>query len=603
MSNDNIGNGNINDNRNGAPVPPPGYYDGSKRPSGYTPKHADASSAGAYDSGAPDDGNRSTASGTGTGSYHGASNQRASSDYAESMASQNGAYASSGASQYSSAQPQYVQTDARQSRGYDAGQPQYGPYVNGDAGRYAYNQNTAERHGERVRGTTSGKQDNVHKKHRKVPVGGAVAIAVAVGLAGWLGGSALSGHLGIGTQPASISQSDSGTTSVDTSGLPNEDGDTNLANAVADSATKSVVSIYTYTKPSGRSADGQGSILEELLNQYYGGGNGSSSNGQGLNGGNGAQGNGSDSDGTDSNGASASLTGLGSGIILKSDGYILTNYHVVEGADALKVEVSGTEYDGKVVGYDEKSDIAVVKIDATDLPAISIADSSKLRVGDWTMAIGSPRGYEETVTTGIVSALGRSTAMQSAGGTTIYANLIQTDAAINEGNSGGALVNDKGELIGVNTLISSESGDSSGIGFAIPSNYAVNIATQIIDNGKVEHAKLGVTLEDSTNNKGAVVKSVEDGTSAASAGIKAGDVITEFDGEKIETATDLVYAVNGHLVGDTVEMKYERDGQESTANVTLGNDADTSGNDKQSSDDGSGDDLSGQLRQFRSGNK
>ena len=178
---------------------------------------------------------------------------------------------------------------------------------------------------------------------------------------------------------------------------------------------------------------------------------------------------------------------VGSGVVLDTEGHILTNNHVVDGYDQYVVTMDdGTTYEAEFVGNDASSDLAVIKLkdaDASKLTPIEIGDSSKLNVGEWVMAIGSPFGNEQSVSTGIVSALYRSTAMSSTSGNTIYANMIQTDAAINPGNSGGALVNDNGELVGINSLIESYSGSSSGVGFAIPVNYAKNIADQIIDGG------------------------------------------------------------------------------------------------------------------------
>ena len=327
--------------------------------------------------------------------------------------------------------------------------------------------------------------------------------------------------------------------------LVNQDNDTNLANEVAKKAVPSVVSIYTYTEQ--RS-------YADFFDLFTGR---SSSN----------QGSGDSIDGTEQ-----VLSGLGSGVIISDDGYILTNYHVVENSSSIKVEIGDDEYTGTVVGNDPTSDIAVVKVDATGLPAIEIADSSQLEVGDWVMAIGSPYGYEATATTGIISALGRSTAQQSMSGTTIYANLIQTDAAINSGNSGGALVDENGRLIGINTLISSATGGSDGLGFAIPSTYASAVANQIISGKTVEHAQLGVTMVESTE-KGAHIQKVTEGGAAAEAGLTTGDVIVKFDGQRIDSASELIYAVAGHLVGDEVEITYTRNGAENTIKVTLKSDS------------------------------
>ncbi len=281
---------------------------------------------------------------------------------------------------------------------------------------------------------------------------------------------------------------------------------------------------------------------------------------------------------------------LGSGIILSSDGYILTNYHVIEGADQLKVNASGSEYTATVVGTDESSDLAVLKIDATGLTAIEIGSSSDLSVGEWVMAVGSPFGLEQSVSTGIVSATSRTTSAlnssnssSSSSSSAVYTNMIQTDAAINPGNSGGALVDKDGKLIGVNTLIASSSGSSSGVGFAIPVDYAMNIAQQIIDGKTPSHAQLGVSgttvnsqIAQRYNlsvSSGAYVTSVSAGSSAANAGIQVGDIITKCGDTTISSSTDLVLAVRSHNVGDTVSVTYNRDGQESTVNVTLGSDS------------------------------
>ena len=334
----------------------------------------------------------------------------------------------------------------------------------------------------------------------------------------------------------------------------NQDQDKNLANVVAEKATPSVVSIYTYVNQ--KTANGYYDYFAQLFG--YGQQNQQGQNGR------------TENNGTDSvDSAEQILSGLGSGVILSEDGYIITNYHVIEGADSLKVAIGDQDYDGTVVGYDDTSDLAIVKVEAEKLPTIEVADSEALAVGDWVMAIGSPYGYETTVTTGIISALGRSSAMQSMTGTTIYANLIQTDASINSGNSGGALVDDEGRLIGINTLISSSTGDSAGIGFAIPSDYVINIAQQIIAGEKVSHAQLGVVLLNDNKVQGATIKEVNDGSAAKEAGLEPGDIITSFDDEKIESASDLIYAVRGHLVGDEVKMTYKRGDKEQTVTVKL----------------------------------
>ena len=246
------------------------------------------------------------------------------------------------------------------------------------------------------------------------------------------------------------------------------------------------------------------------------------------------------------------------------------------------------------MGSDPSSDIAVVKAkDASGLTPIEIGDSDDLIIGEWVMTIGSPFGLEQSVATGIVSATSRSQIMdsstdqygQSTGETTIYPNMIQTDAAINPGNSGGALVDADGKLIGINTLITSYSGNYSGVGFAIPVNYAVNLAQQIIDGKTPTHAQLGVSL--STVNaqnaqryglsvdSGAYVAAVSEGSGAAEAGLKEGDIITKFDGENVESASDLMLDVRSKNPGDKVTLEVNSNGETKQVEVTLGSDEST----------------------------
>ena len=274
-------------------------------------------------------------------------------------------------------------------------------------------------------------------------------------------------------------------------------------------------------------------------------------------------------------------TSLGSGVVLSADGYILTNNHVVDGADALEVVAEGETYEAKLVGTDPSSDLAVIKVDGATLTPIEIGSSADLIVGEWVMAAGSPFGMEQSVSTGIVSAVNRSYADEESGA--IYTNMIQTDAAINSGNSGGALVDAEGKLIGINTLIMSTSGTSSGVGFAIPVDYAFGIAEQIIQGKTPSHAQIGVTMItmndqiaqrfgiDST--EGAYVNSVASGSAAEKAGLKEGDVIVKVDGEAITSASDLILAVRAHNPNDQVSVTYLRDGKEETATVTLGSDS------------------------------
>lgn len=278
-------------------------------------------------------------------------------------------------------------------------------------------------------------------------------------------------------------------------------------------------------------------------------------------------------------------SGVGSGVVLDTDGNVLTNCHVIEGATELVVSMGGESYEAELVGEDSSSDLAVIRlkdVDSSKLTPIEIGDSDDLSVGEWVMAIGSPFGNEQSVSTGIVSALYRSTALPSTSGTSIYANMIQTDAAINPGNSGGALVNDNGELIGINSIIESYSGSSSGVGFAIPVNYAINIASQIIDGKTPVHPYLGVSLTSvnalsaRANNlgatEGALVVAVSDGGPAADAGIQENDIITKVDGEQVTSADGLIIALREHEVGDKVTLTVVRDSKEREVEVTLGSD-------------------------------
>ena len=278
-------------------------------------------------------------------------------------------------------------------------------------------------------------------------------------------------------------------------------------------------------------------------------------------------------------------SGVGSGVVLDTDGNVLTNCHVIEGATELVVSMGGESYEAELVGEDSSSDLAVIRlkdVDSSKLNPIEIGDSDDLSVGEWVMAIGSPFGNEQSVSTGIVSALYRSTALPSTSGTSIYANMMQTDAAINPGNSGGALVNDNGELIGINSIIESYSGSSSGVGFAIPVNYAINIASQIIDGKTPVHPYLGVSLTSvnalsaRANNlgatEGALVVAVSDGGPAADAGIQENDIITKIDGEQVTSADGLIIALREHEVGDKVTLTVVRDSKEREVEVTLGSD-------------------------------
>jgi Do/DeqQ family serine protease len=266
--------------------------------------------------------------------------------------------------------------------------------------------------------------------------------------------------------------------------------------------------------------------------------------------------------------------GVGSGVIVTKDGYILTNNHVVESADDIKVALNdGRDFSAKVIGRDPQTDIAVLKIDAHDLPFLPIADSDKIEVGDVVLAVGNPFGIGQTVTTGIISAKGRATLGLD------YEDFIQTDAAINPGNSGGALVDTDGRLIGINTAILSRSGGNQGIGFAVPTNLARWVMDGIVQNGHVERGFLGVNIQDLTPDlakefklaqaNGALVSEVTPQSPADKAGLKSGDVIVEFNGKPVTDSRHLKLQVGATLPGASVPVKLLRDGASRTLQVTV----------------------------------
>lgn len=286
------------------------------------------------------------------------------------------------------------------------------------------------------------------------------------------------------------------------------------------------------------------------------------------------------------NQATSTATATGSGIIISEDGYILTNNHVISSesedsyyqiSEASKLTVTlfndTTEYSATIVGKDEETDLAVIKIDKTDLPKAEFADSDSIKVGEFAMAVGNPMGMDSTVTCGIISAVNREVT-DSSGNT--Y-TLIQTDAAINSGNSGGALVNSEGKVIGINTLKIQGEG-VEGLGFAIPINSTTDITSQLIEYSKVKRPYIGITgmdLDEETAKKynlvvGVYVKSIEDFSSAEKAGLKPGDVIIEADGTKVTTMDDLNKIKNSHKIGDEMKLKVNREGQERELTVTLG---------------------------------
>ena len=260
----------------------------------------------------------------------------------------------------------------------------------------------------------------------------------------------------------------------------------------------------------------------------------------------------------------------GSGWVYNQDGDIVTNQHVVANADSIKVTFwNGKTYDAHLVGSDQTSDLAVIKVDApaSMIHPLQLGDSSALRVGDGVVAIGSPFGLQETVTSGIVSALHRSISSPGDQPFTI-SDSIQTDAAINHGNSGGPLLNTAGEVVGVNSQIRSDSGGNEGVGFAIPSNTVRVVVGQLISTGKAEHAFLGVTIDSTASN--ALIAGVREGTPAANAGLKKGDVVTSLGSHQIESPDELASVINSFKPGDSVKITYERGGESHTIQVKLG---------------------------------
>ncbi len=269
---------------------------------------------------------------------------------------------------------------------------------------------------------------------------------------------------------------------------------------------------------------------------------------------------------------------MGSGVIVNPDGYVLTNNHVVQGADELTVILSdGRRLDGKVVGTDPSTDIAVVKVEAKDLPAMPFGDSDKVKIGEWVLAVGSPfsENLQHTVTAGIVSATGRTGMNLNA-----YEDFIQTDAAINPGNSGGALVDLDGELIGINSAIASRTGGSNGIGFAIPSNLAMDVMNDLITKGKVTRGWLGVGIQDISpavaqamdlsNTQGVLITSILDDGPAKDTGLAQGDVIVKFDGKPVKNAAELRLAVARANPGEEASITVLHDGKEKDYSVKLG---------------------------------
>jgi Do/DeqQ family serine protease len=268
---------------------------------------------------------------------------------------------------------------------------------------------------------------------------------------------------------------------------------------------------------------------------------------------------------------------LGSGVIVRTDGYILTNHHVIDGAKDITVELANRRrVPARLVGSDSPSDLAVLKIDESNLPTLTLGDSDAVDVGDIVLALGNPLGVGQTVTMGIISAKGRATGL----GDGSFEDFLQTDAPINSGNSGGALVNTRGQLVGINSQILSPSGGNIGIGFAIPASMARNVMQQLIDTGKVRRAQLGVTAQsiDSAlasslglkDVRGALVSDIAAGSAAERAGLRRGDVILAIDGQQVADGNVLRNRIASTKPGTSVALTIRRDGREQTVNATLG---------------------------------
>jgi serine protease Do len=266
---------------------------------------------------------------------------------------------------------------------------------------------------------------------------------------------------------------------------------------------------------------------------------------------------------------------LGSGFIISADGYILTNAHVVEGADEINVKLTDKrELKAKVIGADKRTDIALIKVDAAGLPAVRFGDATKLKVGEWVLAIGSPFGFENTVTAGIVSAKGRSLPQEN------FVPFIQTDVAINPGNSGGPLFNMRGEVVGINSQIYSRTGGFMGLSFAIPSDVALDVQKQLKEKGRVARGRIGVVIQEVTRDlatsfgldrpRGALVNTVEKGSPADKAGVEATDIIVSFDGKAVESSSDLPRIVGGTRPGTQSTLEVWRKGARRNLTLTVG---------------------------------
>jgi len=274
-------------------------------------------------------------------------------------------------------------------------------------------------------------------------------------------------------------------------------------------------------------------------------------------------------------GGAVPMRGQGSGFIVSPDGYILTNAHVVNDADRVTVRLTDRrEYRAKVIGKDKQTDVALIKIDAKDLPTVKLGSSREANVGEWVVAIGSPFGFDNSVTAGIVSAKGRSLPDSS------YVPMIQTDVAVNPGNSGGPLFNLSGEVIGINSQIYSRTGAFAGISFAVPIETALNVKDQLLKHGKVSHGRIGVTVQEVNAGlaesfgldrpRGALVSSVEPDSPGAKAGLQSGDIILKYDGQPIERSGDLPVIVGGQPAGHTAQVEVWRNRGAKTLSIATG---------------------------------
>ncbi len=385
-----------------------------------------------------------------------------------------------------------------------------------------------------------------YRRHAVLPLTAAIALATGVAVS-----------LGAGSKQP-------GTAEPPSASIAFADSLSNAFRSATGAISPSVVNITTVDKPDVAPALNRGQQpgqsmppgAEELFRRFFGEGGGMPPGAQPM--------------------PMPERRGQGSGVIIREDGYILTNNHVVDGADEVMVRFDdGREYAASVIGNDPESDLAVIRVDADGLPAARIGDSDQLQPGDWVVAVGNPFGLDHTVTAGVVSAKGRGEL-----GLSTYEDFIQTDAAINPGNSGGPLINLHGEVVGINSAIRSSSGGSIGIGFAIPSNLAMHVADSLIDDGRVARGWLGVSIQPLTSElassfghedtHGALVSDVVSDTPAAKAGLEAGDIITRVDHRVVSSPRELVNTIAEHEPGERVSVTVERGGSTRTLDVTLG---------------------------------